>query len=183
MWWPERFRFALPFAPVVLGFVAAILSSCGFHPLYGSRQSSGLDEQLAAISVAPAPDRIGQMLVLSLRGAFNPSGLHVPPRYSLSLTVYHDVGDFAIRKDGTASRELYSASTTFQLHDIEHNAIVLGGSARTNDSYDVGENPYTTIVANQDADRKAAEAMSLQIQAQIAIWLKYRANVAKPAPS
>jgi LPS-assembly lipoprotein len=156
-----------------------LLASCGFHPLYAGRRSSGLDEQLASVKVSPVKDRIGQMLVRSLRDGLNPAGLQVAQRYSLTISLSRSLSDFAIRKDGTASRELYAASVSFTLQDVERNATVLTGVARANDSYDVGENPFTSIVANSDADRKAADAMSQQIQAQIAVYLRRQASTAR----
>jgi LPS-assembly lipoprotein len=151
------------------------VAGCGFHPLYGNHQATGLDTDLAAIKVNPVPERIGQMVVIALRGALNPSGARVDPRYNLTVIVATSVGDFAIRKDGTPSRELYGASASFSLQDLSSQKIVLTGSARANDSYDVGANPFTTIVANQDADKKAAQSMSEQIESQIAVFLRRRA--------
>ena len=43
----------------------------------------------------------------------------------------------------------------FTLRPEDSETALIGGVARANDSYDVGENPYTTIVANSDADKKA----------------------------
>ncbi len=43
------------------------------------------------------------------------------------------------------------------LREIAGSKVVLSGSAQANDSFDVGENPYTTIVANSDAEKRAAE--------------------------
>jgi hypothetical protein len=116
------------------------------------------------------------MLVLSLREGLNPGGSRVAPRYSLTVTVASNVGDFAIRADGTASRELYSASASFVLRKVESQTALLTGSARANDSYDIGANPYTTIVAAGDADRKAAQAISDEIQRQIALYLRHQAK-------
>jgi LPS-assembly lipoprotein len=156
--------------------LGAALAGCGFHPLYANRRDSGLDAELAAIKVAPASERIGQLLAISLRQGLNPSGDRVTPRYTLNLVIATGISDFAIRTDGTASRELYAATVSFNLQTIEGNRVVLAGSARANDSYDVGANPYTTIVAASDADRKAAASMSQQILAQIAVFLQHQAK-------
>jgi LPS-assembly lipoprotein len=155
-----------------------VLAACGFHPLYAGRRSSGLDEQLASVKVEPVKDRIGQMLVPSLRGGLNPDGLKVAQRYTLMITLSRSLSDFAIRKDGTASRQLYAASVSFSMQDGQQHTTVLTGVASANDSYDVGENPFTSIVASSDADRKAADAMSQQIQNQIIVYLRRQASAA-----
>ena len=78
---------------------------------------------------------------------------------------------------GRLSRLAWSDDrSTVYLQTVEGNKVVLSGSARANDSYDVGANPYTTIVATSDADRKAAAAMSQQILAQIAVFLRRQAR-------
>jgi LPS-assembly lipoprotein len=156
--------------------VAALLVGCGFHPLYSRQRGADFNEEMAAIKIAPVSERIGQLLTSSLREGLNPSGAPAAPLYTLSLVLSKRIGDFAIRADGTASRQLYSASVTFNLRRIQDNAVLLSGSARANDSYDVGANPYTTIVAAQDADRKAAETLSEQIVAQIAAFLQHPAK-------
>jgi LPS-assembly lipoprotein len=154
--------------------LVSFLAACGFQPLYGDREESGIEAELAAIKVAPARERLGQLLVISLRDGLNPSGDRVAPRYSLNVTVISSVGDFAIRADGTASRQLYSATASFTLSKTGSPGAVLAGSARANDSYDIGANPFTTIVAAGDADKKAAESMSQEIQRQIALFLRHQ---------
>ena len=59
---------------------------------------------------------------------------------------------------------------------LEAKGLVLNWSARANDSYDIGANPYTTIVAGGDADRKAALSISEQIQTQLALYMRRRAR-------
>jgi LPS-assembly lipoprotein len=162
-----------------LAGIILLLAACGFHPLYANRRSSGLDEELASVKVPPVDDRIGQMLVRSLRDGLNPTRLTVAQRYTLIISLQRSLSDFAIRKDGTASRELYAATVSFSLQDVQQNLVVLTGLARANDSYDVGENPFTTTVANNDADRKAADSMSEQIQSQIVAYLRRRASAAQ----
>jgi LPS-assembly lipoprotein len=156
--------------------LAGLLAACGFQPLYADRDDTGIEAELAAIKVAAAPERLGQLLANSLRDGLNPSGSRVVPRYLLSITVASNVGDFAIRVDGTASRELYTATTSFVLRKTDGQTVVLIGSARANDSYDIGANPFTTIVATGDADKKAAASMSEEIQRQIAVFLRHQAK-------
>ena len=176
MSWPSLAPSARAAGFLALVALAVPVTGCGFHPLYANRHDSRLDAEFAAIKVVPPSERIGQILAVSLREGLNPSGARVTPRYTLNLVLATSIGDFAIRADGTASRELYAASVSFNLQTIENNRIVLSGSARANDSYDVGANPYTTIVAASDADRKAAASMSQQILAQIAVYLQRQAK-------
>ena len=58
----------------VLAVLATALTGCGFHPLYGARPNADLDVDLSSISVALIPERIGQLLAISLRDSLNPAG-------------------------------------------------------------------------------------------------------------
>jgi LPS-assembly lipoprotein len=167
---PTRARFA---ALVMLG---ASLAGCGFHPLYGSQKRNEVDVDLSSVKVGLVPERIGQLLTLSLRDGLNPRGVNVPARYVLAINVSTGIGNLAIRSDGTASRQAYSATAAFSLREIESNKVVVSGAARYNDSFDVGENPYTTIVADQDAEKRAAQTMSEQIRTQIAVYMRQQTS-------
>jgi LPS-assembly lipoprotein len=160
-------------ALVILGVA---LAGCGFHPLYGSKPRTVVDVDLSSVKVALVPERIGQLLTISLRDGLNPMGVNVPARYFLSINVSSGVANLAIRSDGTASRQAYSASASFSLREIEGNKVVTTGAARYSDSFDVGENPYTTIVADQDAEQRAAHAMSDQIRTQLAVYMRQQAS-------
>lgn len=153
------------------------LAGCGFRPLYATGdETAEFDEQLASVQVTPISDRIGQLLANSLRDSFNPTGVKVPKRYVLSVTLFTSVGDYVIRKDGTASRELFVASGSFVMKDTTTNAAVLYGSVRVNDSYDVGESPYSVIVSNSDAQTRAAQDMSTDIRTRVAAYFRRQAK-------
>src|SRR5690348_8076223 len=80
MSWADRHLRPRTLAAVlaVSGGMAALggLAGCGFHPLYAppAQERSAFDENLAAITVDPIPDRIGQLLANSLRDSFTARG-------------------------------------------------------------------------------------------------------------
>jgi LPS-assembly lipoprotein len=179
MSWPSNRRISRASARIrvaALVILGATLVGCGFHPLYGSQQRTEVDADLSSIKVALVPERIGQLLAISLRDSLNPTGVNVPARYILSINVSSGVANLAIRSDGTASRQAYSASAAFSLREIESNKVVVSGATQYNDSFDVGENPYTTIVADQDAEKRAAQTMSRQIRLQLAVYMRKQAG-------
>jgi len=151
--------------------VCVLLTGCGFHPLYGGAQEGEADAALASVQVEPIPERIGQLVANSLRDSFNPRGATVTKRYHLKVTVSAANSDLAIRRDGTASRELYTASASFSLTPIGGTGRTLGGQARSNNSYDIGENEYSVVVANDDAQTRAAEDLAQQIGQQVSLFL------------
>jgi LPS-assembly lipoprotein len=180
MWWsskPGRAGAASGAMLAVLALLATALTGCGFHPLYGARPNADLGVDLSSISVALIPERIGQLLAISLRDGLNPTGARVETRYVLTVAVSTGIADLAIRSDGTASRQAYSASAAFSLREVSGSrSTLLTGSARYNDSFDVGENPYTTIVNDSDAEKRAAQTISEQIRTQLAVFMRQQAT-------
>jgi LPS-assembly lipoprotein len=49
---------------------------------------------------------------------------------------------------------------------------VLSGTVRANNSYDVGESPYSVIVANTDAQTRAAQEIAADIRTRIALYFR-----------
>jgi LPS-assembly lipoprotein len=76
-----------------LGLVAPLafaLAGC-IQPLYGTLGPGGLESELQAIRVEPIPDRFGHYVEKELAFAFNGTGLEVPPKYRLVVTLKQKV--------------------------------------------------------------------------------------------
>src|SRR5258708_20214719 len=127
------------------------LAGCGFHPVYATSDAAEFDERLASVTITPISERIGQILANTLRDNFNPTGIKVEQRYVLTITLHSSSGDYAIRKDGTASRELLSVIGGFNKNEGGQEKPPPSRARRTNASYPVGANPYSRIVAHTAA--------------------------------
>jgi LPS-assembly lipoprotein len=160
---------------IALLLACVALAGCGFRPLY-AEDSAEFDEQLASVEITPISERIGQILANSLRDSFNPTAAPVQKRYRLTVTLSTATGDYVIRKDGTASRELFVVSGSFAMVPVGSIAPVLYGSVRINDSYDVGESPYSVIVSNGDAQTRAAQEISTDIRTRVAAYFRRQAK-------
>jgi LPS-assembly lipoprotein len=162
---------------IVLLLACGMLAGCGFRPLYAtSSEDSAFDEQLASVHIEPISERIGQILANSLRDSFNPTGARVPERYTLNVVLSTATADYVIRKDGTASRELIVVSGRFTLNENGVHDPVLSGSIRINDSYDVGESPYSVVVSNSDAQTRAAQEISVDIRTRVSAYFRRQAK-------
>jgi hypothetical protein len=49
---------------------------------------------------------------------------------------------------------------------------VLSGGVRTNSSYDVGDSPYSMIVANNDARTRAAQEIAADIRTRVVLYFR-----------
>ena len=87
----------------------ASLIGCGWAPLYADRTAGPADKELAAIKVAPIPERIGQWLALELRQSLNPNGEPVPSRYVLRTLLQTTRFDLGILSIGVGTRARFDA--------------------------------------------------------------------------
>ncbi len=150
-----------------------VLAGCGFHPLYDiGEDNTEFDEDLASVQITPISERMGQILANSLRDSFNPTGAKIAKRYTLTVLLQTATADYVIRKDGTASRELFVVNGYFTMVEGGSTAPVLYGSVRINDSYDVGESPYSVIVSNNDAQKRAADEISVDIRTRVSAYFR-----------
>lgn len=147
------------------------LNGCGFHPLYAPSSRAEFEPELAAIRVEAIPDRLGQILAISLRDSFNPSGDRVSARYGLRIALTTTRQDVGIRSDGTASRAEIDTTATFTLTELGSNRILLTSSARTVSGFDILTDDYATIVAEKDAKERSMHDLSDEIHTRLALFL------------
>ena len=170
----------------VAGAMAAAgggLAGCGFHPLYAppSQEQSAFDANLAAVTVDPIPDRIGQLLANSLRDSFNPGGgVSVSKRYGLAVVLTASRSEVGIRSDGTSSRVLYAVNARIVLRDLHDGHTLFQALTRSNTAFDnFVANEYATVVAEQDAQARAVQELSNEIRSRLAIYMRQRTETAR----
>jgi LPS-assembly lipoprotein len=164
------------FSVCLLLIACGALAGCGFHSLYGGPEAAQFDETLASIQVSPISERIGQRVANSLRDALDPTGERITKRYTLAVTLTTARGDVAIRKDGTASREQEIVYASFVLYGPNGSGPIFSGSTRSQRSYDIGENPYSVLVANADAETRAAGEISAEIRNRLMVYFRRQAS-------
>lgn len=157
-------------------FVLALLplGGCGFHPLYGERAAMGYDPALAAITVMPIADRIGQIIETALREDFNPREVATKSRYTLQVLVSVTRSDLAIQRNATSLRSELNVSAHFQLSDATNSHIVFTGSSSAVTSFNLPFDAYAATVSEQNAREVAAQDLSRDIATQITIFMHQR---------
>ena len=113
---PSRRRFVASSAAVSL----VALTGCGWAPLYADRETGPADAELAAVKVAPIPERAGQILALGLRQWLNPTGAPVPSRYLLRTVLTISRLDLGILTFGLGTRARLDVIATFTLYRYRH---------------------------------------------------------------
>lgn len=158
------------------------LGGCGFRPLYAGRDRGELNVDLAAIKVSTIPNRIGQLMAISLRDGLNPTGARVPQRYSLAVELREYRVDVGYRSDGTTSRSQITMTAFFRLFALNTESTdppLLAGSTRAVSAFDVQVDDYATTVAQHSAEERSLNQLSDDIQTRLAIYVKeHRAGTA-----
>ncbi|HTZ79001.1 MAG TPA: LPS assembly lipoprotein LptE [Stellaceae bacterium] len=155
------------------------LGGCGWRPLYAPRDRRDIAVDLAAIKVNTIPNRLGQLMTISLRDGLNPTNARVPQRYLLTVQLAESRVDVGYRSDGTTSRSQITMTASFSLHVIgaEKKEALLSGSTRAVAAFDVQTDDYATVVAQQSAEQRSLNELSDDIQTRLAIYIKDHKNM------
>ena len=163
----------------------ALLSGCGFTPLYGEHSlgaSPSVVTEMSHIAIRQLPDRTGMRMRQILREELQPRGVDGAPRYDLDVTLTTRVEELGVRRDATSSRANFVLSASFYLSDAGQR--VFGDRVQSIVSYNILDDQYATVAAQSDAEERALREVSLEIKTRLAVYFVKRAKTAaaKAAP-
>lgn len=164
----------------LLGLLAlcAALGACGFQPLYGRGGGTISAAELDTVQLPVIPEREGQLLRNYLQESFNPDGRRRETRYQLDIKLNRTSQNLGVRRDGTATRVNMVLEASLVLHDASGKEVLFQGRAVSVASYNILDERFATVAAEQDAVRRAARALALNIANRIAVYLSSRKNKA-----
>jgi LPS-assembly lipoprotein len=155
---------------LILGGVLAsglALGGCGFTPLYAA---PGVVPKLAAIDVTAPQGRTGFLLREHLDDAFA-KNRSAPVAYTMRLSLGEARYPRGIRTDNTATRYEYVLTADYTLANAPAGDVAKRGKVRVEITYDSADQPYASIMAQQDAEDRAAEEAAHRIEIEVAAWL------------
>ena len=162
-------------------FIALLVSSCGFEPLYVERDNSkgfyykgqfdtSVSDEIKQIKVEPAADRIGQLVRNELLDSFTPLGIPDKPKYRLQIeNIKKSVTEQAMRDDITATRERVEYKLDYVLYDQNGEELVKGDTLALL-GYDIMSNPYSTTMSQKKIEKDAAKIMADDISLRIGAY-------------
>jgi LPS-assembly lipoprotein len=160
----------LPRRRLLLLAAALPLAGCNLRPLHGGARGAALNRDLAAVEVDPADRRLDQTMRNFLIEELNPAGVQLPPEYRLTVVLQRAKNARAIQLDDVATRFDLSLAATFELKAKADSRVLYRSAIRRVVSYNVRSEPFATLVAEQDAERRAAREVSRQIRTQLALY-------------
>jgi len=154
------------------------LGGCGFQPLYAA---PGVTPKLAAIEVSRPDGRPGFLLGQSLDDELgNNSGGR--PIYRLTMQLSETRIPRGININNVATRYEVDLTASYQLSEIATRTPVTKGTVTVNATYDQAPQPYASLAAEQDGERRAAEAAAQRIRLELASFFAAPRPDAPTAP-
>lgn len=163
MSWPDSSRRAL------LLLLASGLPGCALTPLHGPGLGERVDPALAAVEIDAPRNRLGQILAEELRRELDPAGLARPPLHTLVLRIDREKSPLAIQLDDVTTRFDLTLAARFDLIRKADGRVLYRSAVRRVASYNVVRAPYATLVAEQDAERRAAKELAREIRTRLAV--------------
>lgn len=153
--------------------LAALAGGCGFHPLYGSGPTSGaMARTLSSIYVEPVGNldvaNTGYDLRNSMIQGLN--GNNGPAEYHLHMTLAIATQGIALEDNASITRYNDTLTVNYTLTDEATGNAVKQGVQTGLAAYDVVSSPYATMIAQQDADRRAAQDIADRIRIDLAVY-------------
>ncbi len=152
------------------------LAGCNLRPLYGGAAGAELDADLSAILVETPKTRTGWLLREQLERDLRASGRRVPPRYLLEIRLERRQRPLAIQLDDSTTRFDLTLAAFFTLRERSDGRPVYRSSVRRVASYNVVGAPFATLIAEQDAERRAAIEISRAIRTRLALFFSRRGS-------
>jgi len=142
------------------------LGGCGFTPLYAS---PGVTPGLSAIEVHAPQGRTAYLLGRDLDATLN-HDLSEPAVYRLDFSIAERRYPRGLRINNVAT--LYETHVTvgYRLIEIATGRLVKAGAEPIQVDYDVADQPYAGIAAQQNSQERAAEEAARRIQADLAVY-------------
>jgi LPS-assembly lipoprotein len=156
-------------APAIAALaLAATLGGCGFTPLYAV---PGVSAGLSSIEVKAPHGRTAFLLAEDLDDAFARDRTTTPV-YRLEFLVNEHRYPRGLRIDNVANVYETHVNIDYKLIEIATERVVKEGSTPVQVDYDVADQPYAGIAAQQDSEQRAADEAAQRMRIDLAIFFK-----------
>lgn len=135
--------------------------------------------ELAAISLTPIADRVGQQLHNRLLDLLNPRGRPAAPRYGLDIQLTESTEQIGFRKTELATRANLRLRATFSLYDLQSRRTLISTNRSVVSSYNILQADFATLVAEDNARTSAVREMADEIRAALAVYFAARDDEAR----
>ena len=167
--------------------VLFVVAACGFEPLYVQKTSKEdkwyfdgdfdnyVTDQMAQIKIVVTGERLGQQIKNNLLDLLTPQGVPAKPKYYLYVNpVQENEYDQALRSDITATRKRIDYKVNYYM--TQNSKEVMKGNTVSFVSYDILDNPYSTVISRKKVQQDAAKIMANDIALRLGAFFNAKAN-------
>lgn len=154
--------------------VLPALAGCNLRPIHAGPRGGEVNSRLAAVEVEEIGGRLGYLVRNYLLDDLNPAGLSVAPLYTLEVRLDREQDALAIQLDDRVTRYNLFVAASFDLKRKADAQTLYRSAVRRVASYNVRGEPFATLVAEQDAERRAAREVARQIRTMLSLYLTER---------
>src|SRR3546814_10460332 len=79
--------------------------------------------------------------------------------------------ELGFRRDETPTRANLNLRADYTLRQASDGAVLLTGMSRSTSSYDILEHPFAALISEDDALKRATQALSEDIRTRLAVFL------------
>jgi LPS-assembly lipoprotein len=172
MWWSEV---AGTRRAVLLGG-CLVVGACTLRPLLHATGDAGVRDELEAIRIVGLDGRLGQLVRNALLDELNPAGVDAPSRYILDVDLERGAQALGIQTDNVITRFNLTLTARFELIDPKDGQVLYQSTVQRIASYNVSDQPYATLSAEVDAERRVAREVGSNIQTLLAVHFARQSN-------
>ena len=151
---------------VCLLVLVALLSGCGFRPLYLKGKQDPQSE-LTAIEILPIADRKGQVLRNMLLDQLMPKGQSAHSVYVLDVSVDFSLRNLGIRRNDRATRALMRVTAIYSLRRKQDGAPLFNSFSQASSGYDILDSDFATLIAEKNALDHSLKAIAQDIKLRL----------------
>jgi LPS-assembly lipoprotein len=152
------------------------LAGCTLRPMLHATNDDAVRGELEAISITGLDDRLGQLVRNALLDELNPTGAEVPSRYILDVDLERSATALGIQLDNVITRFNLTLTARFELLDSKSGQSLYQSSVQRVASYNVSLQPYATLAAEIDAERRIAREVGDNIGTVLAVYFAEQAT-------
>jgi LPS-assembly lipoprotein len=159
-------------APAAALTLALMLGACGFRPLYGMNGAEpGAQALFSSIYVeTDDTETVGYELRNAVMDLMHCTNDPRTARYRLRFSVRQAREGVTIAPDAAITRYDYTLNVKYTLEDAKTGKEITSGTESSLSAFDVVSSPYSTLVAQQGAQKSTSQDIAARLQIDLAVY-------------
>lgn len=159
-----------------------LLGGCGFEPLYGDQRGGSVMGPLAEVEIAPIQERVGQEIRNRLIDRMRSPSRAPAVKYRLLVSTSSNRADYGVARETAPTFSSVSLVARYSLLDASSGVLLTNNAAIAIVNFSSTTSPFSTLVGDDDARRRAAEQVADTIVNQLALYFQNRQRGETDAP-